>query len=98
MPEGPSPPSTPPLSRWPSLWLVAVTLGLVLVGFAGSIARPRAAGYLLALMLAGTAVARLVLPEHLLREFAIRSRIIDAALCFGAAGLIALVCVVLPPV
>lgn len=69
---------------------------IVAVAGAAWFGTPRAAGYLLALVLASLACARAVLPENSLPLLAIRSRPIDVTLCLGLACLVALVSAVLP--
>ena len=71
--------------------------GILAVAGAGWFGTPRAAGYLLAFVLAALALARALLPSRMLSELAIRSRVIDASLTLGLACLIAMIAVVLPP-
>lgn len=69
---------------------------IVAVAGAAWFGTPRAAGYVLALVLASLAFARGLLPEKYLPVLAIRSRTIDVTLCLGLACLVALVSTVLP--
>lgn len=81
---GPGPRAAPP----PALVLVAAgvaasVLVAVLVGF-------RAAGYLLALVVAAAALARLVLPEGAGRGLAVRSPLVDTLISAALAATLVL--------
>lgn len=96
-PDHPQPPEPPSHPDWPTLWLLAMGAGIVLVAAVGWFGTPRMAGYTLALVLAAFAVARALLPDRMLSELRIRSRVIDVSLTLGLACLVALIALVLPP-
>lgn len=97
MPVRPPHHDTPPVRAGaPWLWLLTMTAGIVAVAGAAWFGSPRAAGYVLGLILTLLGAARLALPQRLLPGLAVRTPVIDAALCLGLAGLVVLVSMLLP--